>query len=246
LLLYECIIKHAALSTRNWEPPMSAIAASSQDPARRPGRPAKLDADGDNQRQALLQVASAHFARAGFDGASLRAIADEAALAHGLIRHYFGSKDALWEAAADFLFGQVHAAMAEAIAEVDLNDAVARLDAQVRATVRTAARIPHLAGFVMQAGIAGGPRYEWIVEKHLRPAYAFALEPFHQLTRENRAAGIDAHFAFILSTNAALGPFAQSANSRALAGMDMADPDIADAYADTLIAILKHGVLRQS
>ncbi|WBQ10938.1 TetR/AcrR family transcriptional regulator [Hyphomonadaceae bacterium ML37] len=225
---------------------MSAIAASSQDPARRPGRPAKLDADGDNQRQALLQVASAHFARAGFDGASLRAIADEAALAHGLIRHYFGSKDALWEAAADFLFGQVHAAMAEAIAEVDLNDAVARLDAQVRATVRTAARIPHLAGFVMQAGIAGGPRYEWIVEKHLRPAYAFALEPFHQLTRENRAAGIDAHFAFILSTNAALGPFAQSANSRALAGMDMADPDIADAYADTLIAILKHGVLRQS
>lgn len=225
---------------------MSATPVSSQDPARRPGRPARLEKDGDNQRDALLQIASAHFARFGFDGASLRAIADEAGLAHGVIRHYFGSKDALWEAAADFLFGQVHAAMADAIAEVDLNDAVARLDAQVRATVQTAARIPHLASFVMQGGIAGGARYDWLVEKHLRPAYAFALEPFHQLTREQRATRIDPHFAFIMATNAALGPFAQSANSRALAGMDMADPDIADAYADTLITILKHGVLRQS
>lgn len=225
---------------------MSATPVSSQDPARRPGRPARLEKDGDNQRDALLQIASAHFARFGFDGASLRAIADEAGLAHGVIRHYFGSKDALWEAAADFLFGQVHAAMADAIAEVDLNDAVARLDAQVRATVQTAARIPHLASFVMQSGIAGGARYDWLVEKHLRPAYAFALEPFHQLTREQRATRIDPHFAFIMATNAALGPFAQSANSRALAGMDMADPDIADAYADTLITILKHGVLRQS
>ncbi len=225
---------------------MPAITPPSQDPARRPGRPAKLDRDADNQREALLQTASAHFARSGFDGASLRAIADEAGLAHGLIRHYFGDKDALWQAAADFLFGQVHAAMAEALSAVDLNDAVARMDAQVRATVRTAARIPHLAGFVMQAGLSGGPRYAWLVEKHLRPAYAFALEPFHQLTREQRAAGIDPHFAFILSTNAALGPFAQSANSRALAGVDMIDPAIADAYADTLVTILKHGVLRYS
>jgi len=225
---------------------MSAIARPNQDPARRPGRPAKLDRNGDNQREALLQIASAHFARAGFDGASLRAIADEAGLAHGLIRHYFGSKDALWEAAADFLFGQVHAAMTGALSEIDLNDAVARFEAQVRASVRTAARIPHLAGFVMQAGIAGGARYDRLVEKHLRPAYDFALEPFHQLTNEKRAAGIDPHFAFILTTNAALGPFAQSANSRALAGMDMSDPEIANAYADTLIAILKHGVLRQS
>jgi TetR/AcrR family transcriptional regulator len=225
---------------------MMAKCASSQDPARRPGRPAKLDRDGDNQRDALLQIASAHFARSGFDGASLRAIADEAALAHGVIRHYFGGKDALWEAAADYLFGQVRAAMTDALARIDLDDAVARIEAQVRASVRTAARIPQLAGFVMQAGIAGGARYDWLVERHLRPAYGFALEPFHQLNRDRHAGGIDPHFAFILTTNAAMGPFAQRANSRALAGRDMADPAIADAYADTLISVLKHGVLRQS
>lgn len=220
---------------------MPAIAAEAP---RRPGRP--VNSAPDAQREQLLRVASAHFARAGFEGASLRAIAQEAGLAHGLIRHYFGAKEALWEAVADFLFGRMYAAMAVAVSGVDLNDPVARLEAQIRATVRTSASIPHLAGFVMQAGLRGDSRYDWLVERYLRPVYQFSLEPFHQLSRENRAAAIDPHFAFLLSTNAAIGPFAQAANSRALAGMDMTQPDIADAYADALIAILKHGVLRQS
>ncbi|MCC5996989.1 MAG: TetR/AcrR family transcriptional regulator [Oceanicaulis sp.] len=212
--------------------------------ARRPGRPVKSDPE--TQRQQLLGAAAAHFARQGFEGASLRAIADEAGLAHGLIRHYFGAKDALWEAVAGYLFGHVHVAMAEALTDVDLNDPVARMEAQVRATVRTAARIPHLAGFVMQAGIAGGARYDWLVEHYLRPAYDFSLEPFHQMRAQGRAAGIDPHFAFMLSTNAAIGPFAQAANARALAGIELTDPGIADAYADALISILKYGVLRHS
>lgn len=223
---------------------MSAPHTAFRPPARRPGRPAK--ADPDQQRQQLLLVAAAHFARAGFQGASLRAIAAEAGLAHGLIRHYFGAKEALWEAVAAYLFGQMHEAMAGAIAGVDVNDVVARMEAQVRATVRTAARIPHLAGFVMQAGMAGGERYDWLVEHYLRPAYQFSLEPFHQLRAQGRAAFIDPHFIFMLSTNAAIGPFAQAANARALAGMELTDPGTADAYADALIAILKHGALRQS
>lgn len=220
---------------------MTAIA---DEAPRRPGRPA--NSEPDSQREQLLSMAAAHFARAGFEGASLRAIAHDAGLAHGLIRHYFGTKDALWAAVADFLFGRMYAALAVAVAEVDLNDAMARIEAQIRATVRTSASIPHLAGFVMQAGITGGPRYDWLVERYLRPVYAFSLEPFHQLKREGRAVAIDPHFAFVMTTNAAIGPFAQAANSRALVGMDISAPDTADAYADAIISIIKHGVLRHS
>ncbi len=214
------------------------------DPPRRAGRPAGGEAE--VQRRQLLSTAAAHFARHGFEGASLRKIAAEAGLAHGLIRHYFGSKHTLWEAAADELFARMRSAMSEAIARVDPADPVARLEAQVRATVRTAARIPHIAGFVMQAGMAGGERYQWLVERHLRPAYEFVLQPLDQLQEGERAAGINPLFAFMLANNAAIGPFAQAANARSLAGVDMSDPDTADAYADTLIAILKHGLLRQS
>lgn len=208
----------------------------------RPGRPAKIAPD--EQRRRILDAAAARFARHGFEGASLRDIAADAGLSHAVIRHVFGSKDDLWAAAAADLFGQMHEAMLAALAGVDMSDPVARVEAQVRATVRTAARIPWLAAFVMQAGLAGGERYEGLVERHLRPAWAFTLEPYFQLQDAGRARPFEAHFLFMLSTNAAIGPFAQSANARALAGMDLADPQTADRYADTLIAVLMHGALR--
>lgn len=208
---------------------------------RPPGRP--READPERQRGLILDAASAQFARRGFDGASLREIAAGAKLSHAVIRHYFGSKADLWEATADYLFGLMAQAVVEAMRHVDMADPAARLRAQVRASVRTAARIPHLAGFTMQAGLAGGARYERLVDRHLRPAYTFSLEPFHKLKAAGQVVPIEPHFAFLIVTNAAIGPFAQSANSRALAGMDLSEPAIADAYADTLIAVLSHGVL---
>lgn len=209
----------------------------------RPGRPAKIAPD--EQRRRILDAAAARFARHGFEGASLRDIAADAGLAHAVIRHMFGSKADLWDAAAADLFGQMNDAMVQALAKVDMNNPRARMEAQVRATVLTASRIPWLAAFVMQAGLAGGERYERLVEQHLRPAYAFTLEPFFELKEAGRAHAFDPHFLFMLSTNAAIGPFAQSANARALAGMELSDPDTAERYADVLIAVLKHGALRQ-
>jgi AcrR family transcriptional regulator len=209
---------------------------------RRPGRPAKIAAAA--QRRRILDAAAARFARHGFEGASLRAIAEDAGFAHAVIRQMFGSKADLWDAAAEDLFTQMNEAIAAALAVVDWADPQARMEAQLRATVRTAARIPWLAGFVMQAGMAGGSRYAALVERHLRPAYAFTLEPFYQLREAGRAQPFDPHFLFMLCTNAAIGPFAQRANARALAGMDLSDPDIADRYADVLLAVLRNGALR--
>lgn len=191
-------------------------------------------------------VAGAHFAQHGFEGASLRAIAQEAGLAHGLIRHYFGTKEDLWEAVAADLFGQMQAALAAAISAADSDDPLARMAAQLRATVRTSARIPHLAGFVMQAGLGGGPRFATLVERYLRPAYALSLQPFGCLREQGRTAQIDPHFIFMLATNAAVGPFAQLANARALADMELTEHATADAYADALIEVLTHGILRET
>jgi TetR/AcrR family transcriptional regulator len=224
--------------------PMPDLPPSRAYNQRGPGRPAKMAPD--EQRRRILDAAAARFARHGFDGASLRDIAADAGLAHAVIRHMFGNKDDLWDAAAADLFGQMNDAILQALADVDMNNPRARMEAQVRATVRTASRIPWLAAFVMQAGLAGGERYERLVEQHLRPAYAFTLEPFFQLKEAGRAHAFDPHFLFMLSTNAAIGPFAQSANARALAGMELSDPETADRYADVLIAVLKHGALRRA
>jgi AcrR family transcriptional regulator len=58
----------------------------------------------DGNRASLLKAAADAFAEAGFEGASLRAIADAAGVSYQLIAHYFGNKEDLWRATLDYLF----------------------------------------------------------------------------------------------------------------------------------------------
>jgi AcrR family transcriptional regulator len=57
-----------------------------------------------NNRARLLQAATDSFAELGYEGTSLRTIAEEAGVAFQLITYYFGSKEELWVATVDFLF----------------------------------------------------------------------------------------------------------------------------------------------
>ena len=66
-------------------------------------RPTSVAADADN-RSRLLHAAADVFAEFGFEGASLRAIADAAGVSFQLIAYYFGSKEELWVATVDYLF----------------------------------------------------------------------------------------------------------------------------------------------
>jgi AcrR family transcriptional regulator len=63
------------------------------------------DQDSSN-RAKLLHAAIDAFAEKGFDGASLRAIADNAEVSFQLIAHYFGSKEELWQAALNHQYAQ--------------------------------------------------------------------------------------------------------------------------------------------
>ena len=67
--------------------------------SRKPGTAADLD-----NRSRLLHAATDAFAEYGYEGASLRAIADNAGVSFQLIAYYFGSKEELWVATVDYLF----------------------------------------------------------------------------------------------------------------------------------------------
>src|SRR5262245_26049144 len=58
----------------------------------------------ENNRNRLLNAATTAFAELGFEGASIRTIADEAGVSFQLIAHYFGSKDDFWAATVEHLF----------------------------------------------------------------------------------------------------------------------------------------------
>src|SRR6202022_855644 len=58
-------------------------------------------------RGAILDAAIAEFAERGFEGASIRSIADRLGLQHPLITYHYRSKDILWRAAAEHAFTRI-------------------------------------------------------------------------------------------------------------------------------------------
>ena len=78
--------------------------------------------DGPSTRLRILKAALKGFARHGFDGVSLRTIANEAGVNHQLIAHHFGSKQDLWDAALEARledFQEFHQALSVADDESD-------------------------------------------------------------------------------------------------------------------------------
>jgi AcrR family transcriptional regulator len=70
------------------------------DPAAQPGgRPRGRRPGGEDTRGALLDAARVVFTERGFDGATVRAIAQRAGVDPAMVNHWFGSKDRLFVAA---------------------------------------------------------------------------------------------------------------------------------------------------
>ncbi len=76
---------------------MSLPVAAAPPPAKRPRNAAAT-------RDAILRAATVAFTRAGYDGVGVREIAAEAGVTAMLVNRYFGSKEALFAAAADAAF----------------------------------------------------------------------------------------------------------------------------------------------
>ena len=110
-------------------------------------------------RAALLQAALSLFAERGFEGASTRAIAERAAVPQGLIRHHFGSKEALFKEVVD------EGLRALAPSPADSATSEPRPEPAETAALRAAP----LLCVLLHALLEPGPRRAWLVEQRLRP-----------------------------------------------------------------------------
>jgi len=78
---------------------MAGAEVSTAEPERRGGRRAGRPPGPGNTRDAVLDAARRAFAARGYEAASLRAIATDAGVDPGMVRHFFGSKAGLFQAA---------------------------------------------------------------------------------------------------------------------------------------------------
>lgn len=135
-------------------------------------------------RQSLLQATITVVARSGLRALTYRAVATEAGVSHGLVRHHFGSRDQLIAAALEF-------AVAESLRETSMTDAAG---AAARADpARFAAGIESLVdrSTDMQAF-----QYELLLEARRRPELREHVERYYETYRratgaQLRALGIE-------------------------------------------------------
>src|ERR1700704_1754071 len=120
-------------------------------------------------RAAILNAAIAEFAERGFEGASIRAIADRLGLQHPLITYHYRSKDILWRAAAEHAFAQIREGWDNSAPENSDLPPLARLREEYTTLFRYTVAFPEFHRFMRQEAFTNNPRLKWAAETVLAP-----------------------------------------------------------------------------
>ncbi|MEM7140997.1 MAG: TetR/AcrR family transcriptional regulator [Actinomycetota bacterium] len=200
----------------------------------------KRQARSEAVRRALLDAAVKEFAACGFEGASTRAIATRAGTHQPQITYHFTSKEELWRAAVDHLFGQMNEMLAESLAPEGDTPAIATregLASAIRAIVRGAAQLPELHRIMVQEATADSERLAWIVDRHIRPSVDVVVGAWREMRDRGEVLPIEDGVFYYLVTGGASLAYVNAAEARLL-GFDPLDARFVEAHADALVAMV--------
>jgi TetR/AcrR family transcriptional regulator len=195
-------------------------------------------------RERLLDSALVEFGTKGFDGASTRSIAQRVDAHQPQINYHFASKEALWAAAVDHLFGLLGGELADLPLPAGTDDPAHLASAfaeAVRRFVRFAAAHPELNQIMVHEATEDSDRLRWMVERHVRPLYDAMRVVWQQLLNAGIAAPIDPAMVHYVIVGAASLPFVNAPEARLLTGAEPTDTSWVEAHADGLVATLLPG-----
>jgi len=186
----------------------------------------------EETRDRIVAAAVECFAERGFRAASTREIATRAGTNQGLITYHFRSKDDLWKAAADRIFGLLRSAIAELAPTLEALDPRERAREGIRQFVRFAAVHPELFRFLLEEGKNDDERLQWLIDHHLRPLHDL-LPAFG-----DAADGpLRPHLRYIL-VGAGSVIFSVAPECRRLTGLDPTQPEAIETHANVLARLL--------
>jgi TetR/AcrR family transcriptional regulator len=178
----------------------------------------------EDGRSRILTAALDVFSTAGFEGASLRQIADRAGVMHQLVVYHFKTKEALWQAVITAILGDTAERFAAWQARRAADSPAEALRTMVRQFVLFTAGRPEFHRIVTFEGRADNARIRWLIETYIRPYFEFSTG----LIRAAQAAGAarpgdpgQLHYAVIgLATHS----FVFAHEYRATTGLEPFDP----------------------
>jgi AcrR family transcriptional regulator len=181
-------------------------------------------------RAAILNAAIAEFAERGFEGASIRAIADRLGLQHPLITYHYRSKDILWRAAAEHAFAQIRAEWDVLAPEGSELSPLDRLRREYTTLFRYTVSFPEFHRFMRQEALTNNPRLKWVAEAVLAPLLARLLPQIIEAQKRGLLPAADPilfHY-MMVSLTAALSEFGPE--MRVTSGQSSEDTKVVEAY----------------
>lgn len=186
----------------------------------------------EETRTRIVDAALDCFSKSGFQGASTREIARQAGTNQGLITYHFSSKEDLWRAAVDRIFGQAKEQIGNPTALEATADGRERARTSIRAYVRFVAAHPELFRLMVGEGTSDEPRMHWLVDTHLKPLYEMSFGRGVGIAEELRP-----HFHYILAGAASV-IFAVAPECRRLTGLDPATSEAVERHANLVADLL--------
>lgn len=217
-----------------------ALPAPDALPPRRRGRPRR---DGPAMaREAILERAFAAFARLGFDGVSLRQLAAECEVSDSLLSHHFGSKQQLWQEAADSVFAPLYRQLVDTLENIEAENVAWKLRHNLKASLTLLATHPDVIAFMFREGDTESPRAE-----HLRLHY---VDPYtdriHALVDEAAAQGLIRQLSHEACTGMVFGimrMLVMPGVYRHMLAPRLATPASISAYVDEVVSIFYDGLM---
>ena len=186
-------------------------------------------------RERIVEAAVEVFTEKSFEGASTREIARRAGTNQGLITYHFGSKEALWRAAADSIFERLGGQLAERLDALELADPRERAREAIRQYVRFAAAHPELFRMMVDEGRVADERMAWLVDTHLRPRFELISQGLADVAQIDDA--LLPHAFYALAGAASL-MFAVAPECRRLTGLDPRSAQAIETHADYVARLL--------
>src|SRR6201988_164301 len=170
-------------------------------------------------RATILNAAIAEFAERGFQGASIRAIADRLGLQHPLITYHYRSKEILWRAAAEHAFAQIRTEWDILAPEGSELSPLARLRQEYTTLFRYTVAFPEFHRFMRQEALTNNPRLKWVAETVLAPLLARLLPQIVAAQKQGLLPAVDPilfHYMMVslTATLSGFGPEMQATSGR--------------------------------
>src|SRR5260370_8925748 len=181
-------------------------------------------------RASILNAAIAEFAERGFEGASIRAIADRLGLQHPLITYHFRNKDILWRAAAEHAFAQIRAGWDTSAPENSDLPPLARLREEYATLFPYTVAFPQFPRFIRQEAFPNNPRLKWVAETVLAPLLGRLIPQIVAPQKQGLLPAVDPilfHY-MMVSLTAALAAFGPEMH--VTCGLSAGNAKVMDAY----------------